>query len=381
MLAVARLLAGSRTLPATTPPRRRLGIALGIAALTIAVQARADIVIGPGGHVPFGGASQWEARGESVTMFGTEGWTLGGITTGTSKEKSVQDGNATVWVDNVAVTQTSGTAKLSAEASVNAVHLGSGRVSARGWSTAIINDIVFVQPAGGSFNFGKIDFEWTIDGELQFLMESESGMPLNMPHGVKWAHYAKAQTFVTYTDPFTGVIEHSDETIGQISMLRSGASPMTADQQGGLDYLRNSFESDPQTVNATIQLGSVPHWEDYQQYSQSSGYTNLVNGPWGFPIPVMLGLATFYNVIWEVEDFGSLTAGINAKFGQTATLTGVRLYNSDGSPYTGQWTLVSQNGIDYPEMAPVPEPSSLALAAAGGLLAGWRTLRRRRAAC
>ena len=34
----------------------------------------------------------------------------------------------------------------------------------------------------------------------------------------------------------------------------------------------------------------------------------------------------------------------------TAVLAGVNVFNPDGSPYIGEWQLVSANGYDYPEI-------------------------------
>jgi PEP-CTERM motif len=65
------------------------------------------------------------------------------------------------------------------------------------------------------------------------------------------------------------------------------------------------------------------------------------------------------------------------EFSQTATLLGVQLLDAGGNPYAGEWSLLSDSGIDY-TLLPVPEPGTWALWLAGlGVLAG-RDLRRRR---
>lgn len=357
----------------TTTVARLVAVAL-VIVLAGADKARAGIVIGPGGHVPFAGSSEWQAVGEAVSVSGSTGWSYTGTTTDV-QVLEVQDGYTTLTLNNIVGTQFGGGASqpatLSSAAAITAQNLGAGRVSARGWSSAIINDIVLVQPVGGSFNFGAIDFRWRIDGVLQYDMTSTNGDWLNLPRGFKWAHYAHAQTYITLRPPGTNNIQTDDKPIGTVSMTKAGTN-LTSAQESAFEFLRHD-DPDPQTVSAAAEFGSgVTSFQQRQELSQSGSYNHLIAGPWGSPIEVMLGLATFYNSVWDLTDFGGLDAGVYAQFESTATLEAVHLYNADGSPYTGQWTLVSQNGIDYPEGVPVPEPGTSALVASGLLGLAWR---------
>ena len=78
---------------------------------------------------------------------------------------------------------------------------------------------------------------------------------------------------------------------------------------------------------------------------------------------------------------GDLELGVYSDFSHTAVLAGVNFFNPDGSPYIGEWQLVSANGYDYPEVvlqasSSVDAPAPLGLAAAGLLGLAWRGRRR-----
>ena len=394
MLTLADVFAGFRSGLAARPFLPRVAITLLLGALAVADKACAGIVIGPGGHFPFGGTTQWEANAEAESFAsGITPWSFNGTgTTSTApgSTSSIAQGfedvsvpyGASMRLSHLAIATTTNspkTAELKASSSA-AGALYAGRSSVRGWATAVINDRVLVKPAGGSFNFGLIEFEWTVTGNLRSMIDSGGslgdGRPLNTPHGIKWAHYAKAETFVAYRDPSTGAIEQSNQTISQISMV---GNPMTADQEGARDYLRHSLP-DPQTVRGVIHLPNYTLYDINPPVSNTGGYTNLIAGSWRDPIPLMIGLSVFHNAVWEVEDFGTIEVEASADFGSTAVLTGVRLYNPDGSPYTGQWTLESENGIDYNEVVAVPEPSTCMMALAGLACGGTSMCRRRKRA-
>ena len=107
----------------------------------------------------------------------------------------------------------------------------------------------------------------------------------------------------------------------------------------------------------------------------------------GISVPIMLGLLTSYNTTWDLLDVGDLELGVYSDFSHTAVLAGVNFFNPDGSPYIGEWQLVSANGYDYPEVVVagqastgVSAPAPLGLAAAGLLGLIWRGRRRPAAA-
>ena len=101
----------------------------------------------------------------------------------------------------------------------------------------------------------------------------------------------------------------------------------------------------------------------------------------GISVPIMLGLLTSYNTTWDLLDVGDLELGVYSDFSHTAVLAGVNFFNPDGSPYIGEWQLVSANGYDYPEIflqasSGVSAPAPMVLVAAGLLGLAMRSRRR-----
>lgn len=347
----------------------------GASAMVVALAAgaaQAGIVVGSGGNVGFGGTSQWEAVGLSSSSTGDNQWSYGGNATA-SRVVDIQGGDGRVSLENVVGTQTQGgPLTLSAAATISAYIPGTGRVTGRGWSSAVVNDIVYVQPTGSSFSTGFIGLQWKVDGTLLFDIQSNSGQWLNAAVGVEWAHMARAETYISWKDPLTGSVSTSKtDSLGQIEVTKAG-STFTQDQLNAMEILRIAG-SDPQTQKGGgFFADGVTSWEQRTDVDQPGGFSDLIEAPWGMPVEVMLGLAAYYNVLWDLDDFGMLDSGVYSQFEHTAELVAVRLYNSDGTPYIGQWTLVSANGIDYPEVildgppgATVPEPGTLALLLVG----------------
>lgn len=342
------------------------------------LEARAAIQVTPGGHTPFGGVSGWAAHGFVLDQDGTrvDEWDHAELTPAFQLPLTIQNGNATVDLFNNVGTQTAGTATLSAAARISAQNLQSGKIYARGFSLALINDRIQVVPADSLMTHGIVELEWTVHGHHDVGMVS-SQLPLNARNGLKWAHYATAETFVTWRNPSSSVdstdrMQHGEEAINRIG------SSFTDYQKGGLHFLETDGQPNPQTLNAQHYFldGVTEYAPTTLEINQARSFVRAIHVPTVASVEVMLGLVVTYNAVWDLEDFGGLDVNLEAMFDQTAELTGVRLFNSDGTPHLGQWSLVSQNGVNYP-LAPVPEPSALALAAAGGLL--WLGCGRRRA--
>ncbi|MBP8306322.1 MAG: hypothetical protein KAY46_03605, partial [Burkholderiaceae bacterium] len=88
-----------------------------------------------------------------------------------------------------------------------------------------------------------------------------------------------------------------------------------------------------------------------------------------------------YNTTWDLLDVGDLELGVYSDFSHTAVLAGVNFFNPDGSPYIGEWQLVSAKGYDYPEIflqasSGVSAPAPMMLVAAGLLGLAMRSRRR-----
>lgn len=334
-----------------------------LSGLAVPNGAQADIVLGPGGHLAFGGTSHWETNGQNYNA--VEGWYNWGDVGDSTLRRSQGIPNRNTILDNINIVGVSGTAsgtgpiKLSSAAIVNASDLSGGINRVRSWSAAVLNDSVMVQPVGGSFGGGTISLQWTFDGGLYFELNSRSGAPLNAPNGFSWGHLAHGEVFAAWQQQ--GQVVTINQPIGQMDVLRSG-STLTSDQSGSLDFLQTDQtrhawnEFAPQYVGFTM-TKSIP---------QTGTITSGVPMMPGQYVPVMLGLASYVNVLWDLVDYGMLDSSVAANFAFTAQLTGVRLYNPDGSPYAGQWELLSQNGYDYPEITgAVPEPGTLLLMSLG----------------
>ena len=85
---------------------------------------------------------------------------------------------------------------------------------------------------------------------------------------------------------------------------------------------------------------------------------------------------------WLLGALGTPLLSLNAPLAQAAAvLAGVNFFNPDGSPYIGEWQLVSANGYDYPEIflqasSGVSAPAPMVLVAAGLLGLAMRSRRR-----
>lgn len=321
-------------------------IAMLLGALAIAVDTRAGVVVSGTGHTPFGGVSGWVASGKVIDLEGNqvEKWDHAELTPAFQLPLTIQNDNATVELFNNVGTQTAGTATLSAAAKISVQNLQSGKVYARGYSIAMINDRIRVEPADVHMTHGIVELEWTVHGDLDFGLNSALSLPLNARQGFKWAHYAMAQTFVSWRDPWTSVTSTERMTAGFTSMNRINSS-FTEEQRGALHYLETDGESHPQTLNAQwyFEDGVTEYAPPTQQINQSRSFVRAIHVPTVASVEVMLGLFASYNAVWDLEDFSGLDSNVEVMFDQTAELTGIRLFNSDGTPHLGQWSLVSEN--------------------------------------
>ena len=351
---------------------------------------QAQVTIAPGGNVPFGSSSQWSAIGFGQNTTGSSfiNWNLRGTTTDSSVQSEPnRTGTGSQFVLQNVVEADTGAMKLSSAATISADIPLPGRFYARGWSTATINDLLFVNTFGPTLTSGFLSFSWTINGNLLWDLHSD-GSALSVRGGLQAGGLARAETFVNWSDPgSSGGVRNSTVSSPSVDSVRSLAT-LTDEQYDARDLLDIT-----DTVLASFY---APGSKDYSQntnYSNTDVFTGGVNVGIGTGVQVQLGLITLYNALWDLDDFGLLTSKAKSEFDHTATLTGVKLcYDAAcANPYVGAWELVSQNKYQYNEIiitdtgggagGNVPEPGSMALLVAGlsGLVAAGRGRAPRRA--
>lgn len=344
-----------------TTQATRVSRALALGALACAGAAHSAITFGPAGNLPFGAVSAWQnAGGWASDASGLQEWVYGGAAT-ESKLVRIDGGAGSVVLDHTVNVQTAGGIKLSAAASATANMAQSYNVYAHGSSTAVVNDIVTVQ-SGGNLGLGTfISFGWETDGTLLYTMQSTNGQSLTSRGSLFFAQLARAESFVSWAHPLTGQVSSTVTQLGMIELRNQNA--FDAEQLAGLkpilgkrmrpDEVLNGFH-----LNLTMRL----------DVDTRGTFLDLVPAPVGQPVEVTLGLASYFNVVWDQLDFTNLQGGVYADFGSTAKLVSVQLHNEDGSLFVGDWTLQSANGFDYPESilsAPIPEPGTWALMLVG----------------
>lgn len=341
-------------------------------AVVVPLPASADVVVGGLGGVPMGGESQFEASGGIRMGSSLVSWAESGQGNDAFIYLAPGDGNGRVTLAHKSVDSSSSPLDLVSSSRVQAQLMSSGSVQAFGWSQATVNDVVYAQNSSGNVISGVIKFDWKTTGTLK-LHANSVDYPLNIQNGVNFGYLAQAQIFVNW-------IDRSGETQGSLagesrfgsSFLRGDA---TRNQWNGHTWL---------DAELAVQADRVFNDNDYQHeiskhVSETHSFRENVLAFEGFPVQIMLGLMTSYNLYAELIDHTGLDIGSEAMFDHTSTLESVQFFNPDGTPYVGQWTLVSANGIDYPELivtdiGVVPLPGTLALA----LVGLWPALRMQR---
>jgi hypothetical protein len=371
-----------RPWPMLSGRRRLLGLGLWVSLACASNPSWASAVIL--GGVGIGGSSQWQAEGRILSTtgdFGNVTWSYSGdaSATHTNAVDPLEPGTSYVKIEHVVESspfaQAGQRPTLKSSSRVDAfLNNGFSRTFARGWSTATITDTVYVMPLDNTFTRGSISFEWQVDGRQLFSVDTVQGVgaPLNSGRqgDLEWAALLQAQTFVLWRDPNGSAFSGSDvQQTFELNEVDTSSVPLTDLQQGALEDLkigqmRAAREIFPQGVD-------VYAYRPHSDVDEPAHFNDIVDAHWGRPIEITLGLATSYNLLWDLDDFGLLNATAYSDFGHTAELMSVRLYNEDGTPFVGQWTLQSQQGIDYPEFiatgdagGPLPLPGTWALSVA-----------------
>lgn len=103
--------------------------------------------------------------------------------------------------------------------------------------------------------------------------------------------------------------------------------------------------------------------------------TNFLDDPISVSVPFTFGTTFSLRVSLQAQSAASALFGANsvADLAHTLTWEGVTSVTAGGNPVTG-YSLSSASGTNY--LTPIPEPSSAALVAAAGVLAGLRRSRK-----
>ena len=353
-------------------------LALWVGAAVSGGAAQAGVISTSLGNVPMGQPSSWHSEVRMRTPYGEQSWSLDGATsTSRTLVAPGQDyGQNTVTIDHVVGTNLAGTVSLSSSASVRGnLPWGSMFVQARGASVAYINDTVTVRDVNHRPLSGFISFGWRTDGTLQQEFRSMSGVDFGH-NTLYYAGFSWAEVFVKWTDPYTRA---NTDSVAQT--FGSSTIPFLAHPS---DVQRAAYDPWPGPGGTLVSAESFAIHSEYQQtevVDKAGVFGTQMAMAEGISVPIMLGLLTSYNTTWDLLDVGDLELGVYSDFSHTAVLAGVNFFNPDGSPYIGEWQLVSANGYDYPEVvlqasSSVDAPAPLGLAAAGLLGLAWRGRRR-----
>lgn len=341
-------------------------------AAVVALPASAGVVPGGLGGVPMGSNSQYGGMGEVTMSDGEVTWTVQGQGNANYYYRSPGVDTGFVSLEHKSVGTSPDPLNLASSARVQAQLLTSGVIRTFGWSLATVNDVVYAQNRNGTVISGFIEFNWVTTGDLK-LHASAVDYPLSIRNGVNFGYLAQALTFVNWTD-FSGETRGAGvaDTLFQRHFLRQDANEL---QWGGKEWLRRD-----QVVRGDQAFGPNAMSHEITHHAVASGGVGAsVIAFESFPVQIMLGLMTSYNLYAELIDHSGLYIGSEAMFDHTATLESVQFFNPDGTPYLGEWTLVSANGIDYRELivtdiGAVPLPGTLGLA----LVGLWPALRMQR---
>ena len=353
-------------------------LALSLCAVLSGGPAQAGVISTSLGKVPMGEPSGWRSEVRMNTSEGEQNWSLDGSTS--TSRALVAPGASyaqnTVTIDHVVGSNLAGTVSLSSAASVRGdLPQGSMFVQARGASTAYINDIVTVRRLDNRPLSGYISFDWRTDGTLQQEFRSLAGVDFGR-NSLFYAGLSWAEVFVRWTDPYT-----REESSSVAQTFGSATIPFLALPS---DEQREAYEPWPGPGGTLANPFNFAIHSEYQQtevVDEAGGFGSLMWMVEGMPVQIMLGLLTSYNTTWDLQDVGDLYLGVYSDFSHTAVLAGVNFFNPDGTPYLGEWQLVSANGYDYPEVvlqasSSVDAPAPLGLAAIGLLGLAWRGRRR-----
>lgn len=340
------------------------------------------VVIGSGGNTPFGGSSSYVAVGELSGASGDKRWDYAGTAT-TSRRETLPGNSGFVTLDHVVATDT-GALSLSAAASATLAFAG-GTLKLRGWSESILNDYVQVLTHGTPFSGGFISVKWRVDGTLAASYRVPAGYPgdLGAAYGWEGTHIAHAATYFSVIDPVSrDLVTSVQSNLGHMRLISGHSSAPSDNKLLATEYMEDIDLFSANSVNGPFR--GKRSWESRDDIDKEVGREDQVPIAAGV-VDVQFALGSYYNGYWHQIDFGGLEIGLDALFDHTATIGEVHLFNPDGTPYVGQWELVSGKGYDYPEFivggpaAGVPLPAT-ALLVVLGLGAGALRPSRRRAA-
>ncbi len=221
------------------------------------------------------------------------------------------------------------------------------------YSSVVVSDSITVNSA--SVLSGTMEITWGIEGRLHRNMISASGGTVKRALWARGELYANVGAAGPLEVLFSETLEHGviPNNFNGYSDFLDVDSDIPYGFVGGTNYPENK-NFNYSVTEQTIRFAFLPNQPNFMQ----------------------VGLDSVTNAAFRNWDMGEFNAELDASFGNTATMLGVRVFDQNGALVpTSEYSISSSSGYDYPAL--LPEPASLSLIG----LTGLALLRRRNTHC
>ncbi len=342
-----------------------------------AVTSHAGVVQDPA-LVPVGQSAAYQSRGVFSDGMSQRQWNYNDSGSAVNLFTAVAGSNPDSFANldhSASVAYGAGGLTLHSASRFDVTLAGGNAVNAVGWSNAITNDLITLQAASTLVGASILTFNWKVDGHVSASLTSTGPQNLNSINGFYYGGYTAAEIFMSWSAP--GQSGANSSNLPGSSSAGLWREMPNAAQRDFQEYLTAA-----NAYNNYIFAPNIKEWSDVHDANNNQSTSDLLTLPVGSTVAILFGLATGYNIHFNPLDFGGLVATLDSDFGHTALLESVDLFNADGTPYIGPWSLESAAGIDYPEhvvlvAGSVPEPANGVLMLIGLIGLGVYRARRR----